>query len=167
MGYGKSVWKRTELCFPGFPDHLLWRSFLLDGRLSDSQPCQLRTTGILHTHCLSTLQAIDCRYAHWRIFSCLHSQQGTVDLTKRYMIDCQVSLKVCKTAKMYEFFDEEQGKQVCKTTAFRCHQFFSQRLLLLLAPRAKCLEKRATVVFCQLLFPAESSTNILPKNFES
>ena len=100
---GKSVQKCTELCFPGFPDHLLWCSFFLDGRLSDSQPCQLCTTGILHTHCLSTLQAIDCRYTRWRIFSCLHSQQGTVDLEKRYMTDCQVSLKVsnCKDVRVF------------------------------------------------------------------
>ena len=101
MGYAMAkAFKFVLNCFPGVLDHLLWRSFLLDGRLSGGQPCQLRTTGILHTHCLSALQTIDCRYAHCRIFSCLHSQQGTVDLEKRYMIDCQVSLKVSQQSVM-------------------------------------------------------------------
>ena len=42
----------------------------------------------------------------------------------------------------------KKGKKVFKTTAFQCHQCFSDRLLLMLARRAKWLERRATQVFC-------------------
>jgi len=46
----------------------------------------------------------------------------------------------------------EQGKKVCKTTAFRCYQCFNLRLLLFLASRVEWSPEKkkeeATVVFC-------------------
>ena len=43
----------------------------------------------------------------------------------------------------------KQGKKVCKTTAFRCYQYFSLRLLLFLASRTKWLpDKKASVLVC-------------------
>ena len=57
------------------------------------------------------------------------------------------------------FLWPKKAKKVSKTTAFQYHQCFSDRLLLMLARRAKWLERRATLVFCELIFSPESSRN--------
>ena len=92
------------------------------------------------------------------------------------LCECEKATRVSKSANpeaplefklaLYNFlhiefglFDFKQGKNVCKTIAFQCYQ--SLRLLLFLAGRVKWLpeakREEAAVLFCKLLFPADSS----------